>query len=42
MIFIMHAILPVCDIPRIFNLEHTCEKLQKWNDYTKERIKNGS
>ena len=42
MIFIAHAIFPVCDIPVVFNLERTCQKLQKWNDYTKERIENGS
>jgi hypothetical protein len=42
LIFIMHAVFPVCDIPKTFNLEQTCKKLQVWNKYTQERNKNAS
>ena len=37
-IFLFHAVLPICDIPKKWNLENTLEKLYKWNVYTNERL----
>tara|TARA_Y100001938_G_C7966816_1_gene367234 strand:+ start:457 stop:666 length:210 start_codon:yes stop_codon:yes gene_type:complete len=37
-IFLLHAVLPICDIPKKWNLENTLEKLYKWNVYTNERL----
>ena len=36
-IFIIHAIFPICPIPKKWNLEDTIKKLQKWHEYTKKR-----
>jgi hypothetical protein len=38
-IFIFHALVPFFPISTRWNLEATAEKLQKWNTYTKERMK---
>ena len=38
-IFVLHALFPLCDIPRRFNLEETSKKLLDWNEYTKARNK---
>ena len=36
-IFIIHAIFPICEIPNKWNLESTIKKLQKWHRYAKRR-----
>ena len=36
-IFIIHAFLPFCEIPKKYNLETTAKKIKKWNDYTLHR-----
>ena len=36
-IFIVHAIFPICSIPKKWNLENTIKKLQKWHEYTIKR-----
>ena len=36
-IFILHAIFPICEIPRLWNLHHTSIQLDKWNNYTIKR-----
>ena len=37
-IFVIHAFVPVCEIPKKYNLEATLEKIKKWNEYTLHRI----
>jgi len=37
-LFIFHAILPIKEIPKYWNLENTIQKLQEWNEYTRKRI----
>jgi hypothetical protein len=36
-IFILHAIFPICAIPKKWNLKGTIKKLQKWNEYAIRR-----
>jgi hypothetical protein len=36
-IFGLHALVPLCNIPRRFNLEQTSKDLLDWNEHTKER-----
>ena len=36
-VFFLHGMFPICDIPKFLNLETTLDKLQKWNRYTEER-----
>ena len=36
-IFLVHGLLPVCEIPKKFNIEDTREKLNKWNTQAKQR-----
>tara|TARA_Y100000310_G_C20243719_1_gene605836 strand:- start:3 stop:209 length:207 start_codon:yes stop_codon:yes gene_type:complete len=31
--FIFHAVFPIGNIPKRWNLENTIQKLQKWNEY---------
>ena len=38
-IFLLHAILPICKIPEMWNLEQTSLKLFRWSEYTNRRIK---
>jgi len=35
--FIVHAIFPFWAMPINFNLDATCKKIQKWNDYALQR-----
>ena len=37
-IFILHALFPICDIPRQWNLSSTHSKLQEWNTYIIKRV----
>ena len=36
-IFLLHAFLPICSIPNMWNLKNTSNKLYKWNEYTIRR-----
>ena len=36
-IFILHGLLPVCNVPKDLNLEDTRDKLDKWNQYADGR-----
>ena len=38
-IFILHALLPVKDMPKRWNVENTLNKLYEWNNYTIRRRK---
>jgi hypothetical protein len=37
-IFLFHAIIPICEIPKQWNLSDTMVKLQEWNAHTFRRI----
>ena len=37
-LFLIHAILPICDIPKKWNLKNTLEKVYKWHVYTNKRL----
>jgi len=39
MIFILHGFMPICRIPKRFNLEDTCDKIKNWNDYADSRMR---
>ena len=36
-VFLLHAIFPVCGVPKRWNLEETSIKLCKWNEHTIKR-----
>ena len=36
-IFLVHGLLPVCEIPKKLNIEDTREKLEDWNRYLEGR-----
>jgi len=36
-VFLLHAIFPMCCVPRKWNLENLIKKLQKWNKHTIKR-----
>jgi hypothetical protein len=33
-VFLLHALFPICNIPKMWNLEQTSNKLFKWNEET--------
>jgi hypothetical protein len=37
-LFMFHAILPMGDMPKRWNLENTLQKVQEWNEYTIKRL----
>ncbi len=37
-LFIFHAVLPIGNIPKRWNIENTLQKLQEWNEYTIKRL----
>jgi hypothetical protein len=37
-IFLVHGILPIIRVPKIFNLEATVEKMSEWEEYTRKRM----
>ena len=37
-LFLVHAVLPVGNIPKRWNIENTLQKLQEWNNYTIKRL----
>jgi len=36
-IFLLHALFPICSIPKKWNLENISTKLYKWNEYAIRR-----
>ena len=36
-IFILHGLLPLCEVPKKMNLEDTRDKLDIWNAYAEAR-----
>ena len=36
-IFILHGLFPVCEIPKSVDLNNTCELINKWDSYAKNR-----
>jgi len=36
-IFLLHAIIPICKIPTMWNLSNTSDKLHRWDEYTLKR-----
>jgi hypothetical protein len=40
-VFVLHGLLPLWDIPARLNLENLRDKADKWNDHTKQRLKEG-
>jgi len=36
-VFLLHALLPICNIPNKWNLKKTSLKLHRWNKYTIKR-----
>ena len=37
-LFLLHGLFPMVEMPKKFNLESTVEKLSEWNEYAKERM----
>ena len=37
-IFVLHGLFPVYDVPKELNLEGTRDKLNGWNDHAEQRI----
>ena len=35
--FIFHGLFPVCEIPKSVDLNNTCELINRWNEYAKNR-----
>jgi len=36
-VFLLHAVFPICEVPKRCNIESLSIKLHKWNEYTKKR-----
>jgi len=36
-IFLLHAVFPICRIPKFLNLRSTSDKLYEWDEYTYKR-----
>jgi len=39
LVFLLHAVFPLCKIPRRWNLSNTSTKIAEWNSYTIRRLK---
>jgi len=37
-IFLFHALVPICEVPKKWNLSNTSAKLQEWCHYTIRRL----
>ena len=37
-IFVLHGLFPVCDVPKELNLEDTRGKINGWNDHAEQRV----
>ncbi len=35
--FVLHGLFPVCEVPKSVDLNNTCELINKWNEYAKNR-----
>ncbi len=40
-VFVLHGLLPLWDIPARLNLENLRDKAEKWNKHTEQRLKEG-
>jgi len=38
-VFLLHGLFPMVEMPKRFNLETTVKKLSEWNEYAKERVR---
>tara|TARA_R110000824_G_scaffold153926_8_gene325751 strand:+ start:2802 stop:3008 length:207 start_codon:yes stop_codon:yes gene_type:complete len=38
-VFLLHGLIPICSIPKKWNLEETSLKLFRWSEYTNRRKK---
>jgi hypothetical protein len=38
-IFLVHGLIPIISVPKIFNLEATVKKMSEWEEYTRKRMK---
>lgn len=36
-IFILHGLFPFCEVPKSVDLNNTCELLNKWEQYSRQR-----
>jgi hypothetical protein len=36
-VLVVHALLPICEIPKSIDLNSTCELINRWNEYAKQR-----
>ena len=36
-IFVLHGLFPVCEVPKSVDLNSTCELLNKWEQYSRKR-----
>ena len=36
-IFVLHGLFPVCEVPKSLDLNSTCELISKWYTYAKNR-----
>jgi len=34
---ILHGLFPVCEVPKSVDLNNTCELINKWSKYAKDR-----
>ena len=38
-VFILHALFPICEVPKSLDLKSTCELFIEWHDYSQRRRK---
>jgi hypothetical protein len=36
-VFILHGIFPICEVPKSVDLKSTCELINEWNTYAVKR-----
>ena len=36
-VFILHGLFPICEMPKSIDLNATCELINKWSDYARRR-----
>ena len=36
-VFLLHAVFPICNVPKKWNFEGISIKLYRWNEHTKKR-----
>ena len=37
LVLILHGLFPVCEVPKSVDLNNTCELINKWSKYAKDR-----